>query len=73
MVTLGLVGWPRNAVSQGWNKFSNSFYGGRWAALDFGGTRDHTWVLDKLEVCRHGVVEWAFSLLSLDVVGGATD
>ncbi len=38
-----------------------------------GGTRDHTGGLDKLEVCRHGVVEWAFSLLSLDVVGGATD
>ena len=57
VVTLGLVGLPRNAVSQGWNKFSNSFYGGRWAALDLGGTRDHTWVLDKLEVRRHGVVE----------------
>jgi hypothetical protein len=55
VVTLGLVGWPRNAVSQGWNKFSNSFYGGRWAALDCGGTRDHTCGFDKLEVRRHVV------------------
>ena len=31
VVTLGLAGFSRNANSQGWNKFSNSFYGGRWA------------------------------------------
>ncbi|MFN7803157.1 MAG: hypothetical protein ACK5TO_04045 [Planctomycetaceae bacterium] len=50
------------AISHLWNKFSNSFYGGRWAALDSGGTRYHSWGLDKLEVRRHGV-ESAFRLL----------
>jgi hypothetical protein len=30
VVTLGLAGFSRNVNSQGWNKFSNLFHGGRW-------------------------------------------